>query len=143
MTGSEAVAFVEANGIVLESARGPAPSLAIGIAGEPIRGSWWKHPKAREILSCACAVRDSGDVLVCRLLGGKVTYVHRRLWPALVRLQDRFEPSRISAIREVHTPQGKHEIESTPFPGWVPPDIIRQAAKMPAGKAAEMLGLEL
>ena len=89
MTGSEAVAFVEANGIVLESARGPAPSLA------------------------------------------------------LVRLQDRYEPSRISAIREVHTPQGKHEIESTPFPGWVPPDIIRQAAKMPAGKAAEMLGLEL
>lgn len=28
MTGRAAVAFVEVNGIVLESARGPAPSLA-------------------------------------------------------------------------------------------------------------------
>jgi hypothetical protein len=143
MTGREAIAFVEANGIVLESARGPAPSLAAAIAGEPIRGSWWKHPKARQILSCSRAVRDSGEVLVCRLLGGKVTYVHRRLWPAVVRLQDRFEPSRISAIREVHTVKGKHEIQVRPFPGWVPPDVNRQAAKMSAGKAAEILELEL
>ena len=143
MTGREAVAFVEANGIVLESARGPAPSLAAAIAGGPIRGSWWGHPKAGRILSCSRAVRESRDVLVCRLLEGKVTYVHRRLWPALVKLQDRLEPSRISAIREVHTSKGKHEIEVQPFPGWVPPDVNRQAAKMSAGEAAEMLGLKL
>lgn len=72
-----------------------------------------------------------------------MTYVHRRLWPALVRLQDRFEPGRISAIREVHTPKGKHKVEVRPFPGWVPPDVNQQAAQMSAGEAAEMLGLEL
>ena len=30
------------------------------------------------------AVSDtSGDVLVCKLVSGKVTFVHRRVWPAL------------------------------------------------------------
>jgi hypothetical protein len=28
----------------------------------------------------------AADVLVCRLVAGKITYVHRRLWPAVHRL---------------------------------------------------------
>jgi len=143
MTAPEARAFVKANGIVLESARGPAPSLAATIAGEPIRGSWWKHRKAAQIFRCSRAVRDSKKVLVCRLLGGRVTYVHRRLWPALVKLHDRFDPKHLNAIREVHTPQGKHQIITVPFPKWVPRKVTLEAASLAAGKAAEMLGLKL
>ncbi len=143
MTASQAIAFVKANGIVLESGSGPAPSLAAAIAGEPIRGSWWKHPKASQIFRCTRAVRDSKEVLVCRLLGGKVTYVHRRLWPALVKLHDRFESKYLSAIREIHTPQGKHKIIAVAFPKWVPPKIALDAASLSALKAAEMLRLKL
>jgi hypothetical protein len=40
MSPKEAIAFVKRHGIVLESARGPVPSLAEAVAGEPIRGSW-------------------------------------------------------------------------------------------------------
>jgi hypothetical protein len=98
MTARQAIAFVKANGIVLESADGPALSLAATIAGEPNRGSWWKHRKAGQIFWCSRAVRDSKEILVCRLLGGKVTYVHSRLWPALVKLHDRFESKYLSAI---------------------------------------------
>jgi hypothetical protein len=143
MTGREALAFVKANGIALESARGPAPSLAAAIAGGPIRGSWWKHRNASQIFRCSRAIRDSKEILVCRLLGGRVTYVHRRLWPALVKLQDQFDRKQLSAIREVHTPQGKHEITVVAFPGWVPREVILDAAQLDREKAAEMRGLEL
>src|SRR3990172_13285839 len=82
MTPKEALAFVKTNGVVLESGRGSVPSLAEAVACGPIRGSWWAHPKGNDIFLCSRAVRQSPDVLVCRLVGGKVTYVHRRLWPA-------------------------------------------------------------
>ncbi|PYI94231.1 MAG: hypothetical protein DME97_01845 [Verrucomicrobia bacterium] len=143
MTAREALAFVKANGIVLESARGPAPSLAAAIAGEPIRGSWWKHRKASQIFRCTRAVRASKEVLVCRLLGGKVTYVHRSLWPAAVKLRDQFEPKDLSAIREIHTAQGKHKISAVAFPKWVPAEVAVEAKNLSASKAAEMLGLKL
>ena len=143
MTAREALAFVKANGIVLESARGPAPSLAAAIAGEPIRGSWWKHRKASQIFRCTRAVRASKEILVCRLLGGKVTYVDRRLWPAVVKLRDQIEPKYLSAIREIHTPQGTHKISAVAFPKWVPAEVAVEAKNLSASKAAEMLGLKL
>jgi hypothetical protein len=143
MTAQQAIDFVKANGIVLESACGPVPSLAAAVAGEPIRGSWWKHAKTRQIFRCSRAVRASNDVLVCRLLGGKVTYVHRRLWPALVKLQDRFNPKALDAIREVHTATGKHKIEVRPFPAWVPAEVMAKAGKLSPGEAADTVGLEL
>ena len=143
MTSEQALVFVEANGIVLESARGPAPSLAELIAGENIRGSWWRHRKAPQIFQCSRAIRESKDVLVCRLLEGKVTYVHRRLWPALVKLRDQFAPKRMAAIREAHTAQGKHKTILKAFPDWVPPDVFREAARLTLVRAAEMLPLQL
>jgi hypothetical protein len=139
MTPKQALSFVKTNGITLESGRGPVPSLAQTIAGEAIRGSWWAHPKRHVIFLCSRAIRESKDVLVCRLVGGKVTYVHRRLWPALVRLAEQFDAQRLAAIREVHTATGKHKIEVSVFPGWVPPKIIRAAASLTAKQAAEML----
>src|SRR5919106_198151 len=95
-----ALAFVKEHGVVLESGRGPVPSLVEAITGEAIRGTWWGHPKASAIFRATRAVRDSADVLVCRLVGGKITYVHRRLWPALVRLARLVDGSRLGAIRE-------------------------------------------
>ena len=81
--------FVRRHGIVLESAKGDeVPTLAEDIAGGPIRGSWWCHPRGRQIFAATRRKRESSDILVCRLLNGKITYVHRRLWPALVRLSN-------------------------------------------------------
>ena len=143
MTPAQALAFVKEHGVVLESARGSVPNLAERIAGEPIRGSWWGHRRAPQIFRCSRAIRDSKEVLVCRLLDGKVTYVHRRLWPALVRLGEHFGPKALSAIREIHTAQGKHETITTPFPDWVSRSVAPKAARLTTEKAAEMLGLKL
>ena len=84
MIPRDGLAFVKRHGVVLQAARGPVPSLAEAIAGGPIRGSWWGHPKGREIFQIAEAICASPEVLVCKFVDGKVTYIHRRLWPALV-----------------------------------------------------------
>jgi len=139
MTPKQAIAFVKANGVVLESGHGPVPSLAEAIAGERIRGSWWAHPKANTIFLCSRAIRKSADVLVCRLVGGKVTYVHRRLWPALVRLAGRFDANRLAAIQEVHTPSGKHEVHTTAYPDWVTEDVRRAAEELTEEEAVSLL----
>ncbi len=139
MTPKQAVAFVAAHGVVLESARGPVPSLAEAVAGEPIRGGWWAHPRGNAIFLCSRAVRKAADVLVCRLLGGKVTYVHRHLWPALVRLAGRLDGDRLGAIEEVHTPSRKHEVHTTAFPDWVPADVRLAAEGLTEEEAASLL----
>jgi len=140
VTSAEALAFVYTHGLVLESGTGPVPSLAATIAGEPIRGSWWAHARGREIFAVTRAIRDSPDVLVCRLIGGKITYVHRRLWPALVRLSERFPHSSLARISDVHTASGKHAIEESPFPAWVPREIAAQAADLDEQGALRQLG---
>jgi len=141
MTPRQALAFVKTNGVVLESARGPAANLAEAVADGPIRGSWWAHPKGNDIFLYSRAVRGSPDVLVRRLVGGKVTYVHRRLWPALVRLADVFNPDRLAAIHEVHTPSGKHKLTTIPFPDWVPQQVMRAAKQLTRDQAARLLQL--
>jgi hypothetical protein len=86
MTAAEAISFIKEHGVVLASAKGPVPRLTEAIVNEPIRGSWWAHPKSHDIFAIFQAVTDSKDVLVCRLVDRKVTFVHRRLWPSLVRV---------------------------------------------------------
>jgi hypothetical protein len=139
MTRREALAFVRKKGVVVEAARGPLPSLAEEIAGEPFAGSWWGHPKGREIFRLTRAVRDSSDVLVSCLVKGKITYVHRRLWPALVRAARYFDRDALAAIREVHTAGGKHVIERVPYPKWVPAEVKLAASAIDLAEAEATL----
>jgi hypothetical protein len=130
MTSRQALAFVRKHGVVLEAARGPIPSLADAIAGEPVRGRWWSHPKSREIFSVTRAIREHDDVLVCRLIEGKITLVHRRLWPALVRAARRFPSRYLAQVREIHTSSGRHATKEVPFPDWVPSSIHTAARSL-------------
>jgi hypothetical protein len=139
MTPKQAIAFVKANGIVLESGRGPFANLAEAIAGAAIRGSWWGHAKAQTIFLCSRAVRESADVLVCRLVDGKVTYVHRRLWPALARLAGRFDADRLAVIKEVHAPSGGHKVKVTTFQEWLPEEVAQAAARLTDEDASSLL----
>ena len=124
---------------MLQAARGPAPNLAEAIAGGPIRGSWWGHPKGHEIFRVAEAVCESPDVLVCKLIDGKVTYVHRRLWPALVRLASRFRKVQLAKTWNEHTRTGAHVSRSVPFPKWVPSEVAEQAARLSIAEAEKLL----
>jgi hypothetical protein len=127
-------ALVE-HGMMLESARGPLPNVAELIVGEPIRGSWWGHPQSHAIFDAINALAESPDVVRTRLVNGKVTLVHRRLWPALVRVADRFPAQRLAAIREEHTPSGAHRVREQAFPDWVPADLRRSAVDLTEDEA--------
>lgn len=59
------------------------PSVTTLVSGGPIQGSWWGHPQAHEIFAVAEALEGHRDALSTKLVLGKVTYVHRRLWPAV------------------------------------------------------------
>lgn len=56
------------------------PSVATLIAGEPLRGSWWSHPRAQVIFQVNEQLEDHKDVLIMKLISGKVTFVHRKVW---------------------------------------------------------------
>ena len=138
-TAREALAFVRRHGVVLESARGPAPSLAAWIAGEQIRGSWWGHARGHEIYRLLGAVADSPDVLLCRLVGGKRSFVHRRLWPALIRAAETLPRERLARVAEEHTAHGRHEVRELAFPDWAPAALRRAANALTLDAALEQL----
>ena len=60
------------------------PSLVSLFAGAPVGGSWWAHPKAHDIVRFLHDLDDDPDLLAVKLVSGKVTWVGRALWPALL-----------------------------------------------------------
>jgi len=137
-TLEEAFSFVETNGIVLESAHGRVPTFADFVAGQRVT-RWWSHPKGRLIFVLTRAMRDSPEVLTCRFIDNKITYIHRRLWPALVKLSGELDTSNLGAIREEHLPGGKHELRVTEFPQWVPAEVLAESKRLTRSEARSML----
>src|SRR6266851_419243 len=62
------------------------PNVCALVAGAPVRGSWWAHPRSHEIFRVSCGLAEHPDVLVIKLVSSKVTYVHRALWPYVVTI---------------------------------------------------------
>jgi hypothetical protein len=140
--GAKWVSFVEKHGVVLASAKGPVPSVAEAIAGEPIIGSWWSHAKAQVIFDALSEIDDDVDIRCFKLVDGKVTFVHRRMWPALVRLarEGRLPAERVASVQQEHMPTGEHRNLVTPFPDWVPDEVAAAADAMSTDQARAQLG---
>ena len=126
----DVAALLFERGLLLESARGPIPNVAELVAGERITGSWWSHPASHSIFEAINEMADSPDVVRLRLVNGKVTLVHRRVWAALVRVSDRIPRGRLASVEEEHTVSGAHRMIETPFPNWVPRDVVEAAAAL-------------
>ncbi len=62
------------------------PSATACIAGAPVPGSWWGHAKGKLIYEVLEGISDT--VAWPKLVQGKDTLVHRRLWPALVAVAE-------------------------------------------------------
>lgn len=140
MSPEEAISFIEQQGVVLASAKGAVPSLAATLAGEPIRGSWWAHPMGHQIFSTFAAVADCPDILSCRLVDGKITYVHRRLWPALIRAAGIFPAKNLARVDQEHTQAGHHIKREMPFPDWADADSKAHAQQLSEPEALSALG---
>ena len=140
MTSDEAMAFVKTMGWSWSQQR--ALSL-----GSPRRSSMnrlrvvgGRIQEAADIFAILQSVANSKDVLVCRLVNGKVTFIHRRLWPALVRVAPRFPARQIAQVREEHTTSGRHVTREVAFPKWVPPEVTEKAKRMSEKEALAALG---
>ena len=135
MTLRQATDFIRYHGVVLQSAKGLEPSLAVRIVGGPIHGSWWGHPMGHEIYALAKKVDESKAVLVCTLASGKITYIHRRLWPAFVRMAGKFPGHALDKVQQVHLPSGRHQRQDIPFPDWVPETVLDSARRLSTANA--------
>lgn len=143
MTPRQVMDFIRYHGVVLEAAKGLEPSLAERVAGEPIWGSWWGHPKGHEIYELTEKVHDSEAVLICTLARGRITYVHRRLWPPFVRMAEKFPPHALDKVRWVHLPSGRHQRQDIPFPQWVPEPLLIASESLSALEATNEIGVWL
>src|SRR5262249_34849399 len=74
------------------------PNLCSLVVGERVRGSWWAHPRAQEIFNVYDALGDQPDVLIAKLISGKVTYIHRSLWPQVVAVGCAREPWQMKGL---------------------------------------------
>ena len=136
MNGAE---IVEHHGVVLQAARGTVVNLPELVVGAPITGSWWAHPQHDEIFRVLNEAAGSDDVVRLRLVKGKLALVHRRLWPALVRLADRIGPDALAAVHDEHTASGAHRTRTVAFPAWVPQEVIDEAAQLSEADAVGQL----
>jgi hypothetical protein len=73
---------LKAGGILIES-DSHLPSVTRIIVGQRLHTSWWAHPRANLIYNVLNRVHDNQDILTVRLVGGKLTLIHKKLWPAV------------------------------------------------------------
>src|ERR1044072_7462447 len=62
------------------------------LTGEAISRSLWSHPKGRLIFAVMSDLSEHPDLLFTKLLNGKVTLTHRKLWPAFLSVALANEP---------------------------------------------------
>jgi hypothetical protein len=124
-------------GVILETDRA-FPSLTGMMVGDPIRGSWWSHPMANDIYMLSQRLIHHPDAVFLKLLSGKTSYVHRRLWPELIAIgtaQEKWQMDGLSV-------SAKSMLKKVEAHGNVRMDEIK-SARTPAEKSADAKTLEL
>jgi hypothetical protein len=76
------------------------PNVCALVAGAPVRGSWWAHPRSHEIFRVNCELAEHPDVLVTKLISGKITYIHKALWPAVIAIGRAREPWQMKRLSD-------------------------------------------
>lgn len=80
--GKKVLREIEKRGILLVT--DPVlPSVTGMVAGEPVSGSWWSHPRAHEIYAVLMGLEEELGLLLVKLVSKKETFVHSSLWPQL------------------------------------------------------------
>ena len=112
------------------------PNVAGLVAGGPVRGSWWAHPASHEIYRAITSLEDHRDVVVAKLVSGKDTYLHRRLWPALVAVavaREQWQLDGLSTMAkrllDAVTKEGELRTDAIPWAGGAKKDSPGEASR--------------
>ncbi|MQC25880.1 MAG: hypothetical protein DWG76_00305 [Chloroflexi bacterium] len=87
-------------GLLLQTDR-HFPNVTEMVVGEAVSGSWWGHSKGKQIYETLNTLFGREDVLVVKLLSGKVTLVHKALWPALLAVARERNRWQMEGLNEV------------------------------------------
>jgi len=74
------------------------PNVVTHFTHESLSSSWWSHPQSMEIFSNLRAIASHPDVLLAKLIDGKVTIIHRRLWKALLAVAMARDPWQLKGL---------------------------------------------
>jgi hypothetical protein len=96
---NDLLAVLDRDGLLLLS-DAALPSIVSLVVGGPVGGSWWGHPRGGEIYQLYNRLADSPNVLKVKLVSGKVTFVDRRLWPAIVAVGRSRESWQVDGLSE-------------------------------------------
>ena len=88
------------------------PSVVGMVTGEAVSGSWWSHPRAHEIFR---KLEELDDVISAKLIAGKVTYVSRKLWPAIAASAGPATDGKCTASRLRRDACSRGSIAKAPF----------------------------
>lgn len=108
------LAALEEHGLLLVQDH-ELPNVVTQVTGDAPRSSWWSHPQGRLVFAVLSRLAEHEDVLFTKLLAGKVTLVHRRLWPSLLavaRERAEWQTRGLSAAARrilAKTDEGAHE----------------------------------
>jgi hypothetical protein len=81
------------------------PSLVSIVAGGAVKGSWWSHPQSSSMFDVLQVI--SAETLLVKLLAGKRTFVHSRLWPAVCAMAESREAWQLRKLK----PDAQHVLE--------------------------------
>src|SRR2546421_3372969 len=123
-------------GLLLESDP-KLPSVVSLVAGKPIAGSWWGHPRGGAIYREVNKLADRSDVVLLKLLNGKVTFVLDRLWPNVYAIGCCGEPWQLSGL----SPQSQRLVELARRNGLIRTDDPR--SRLAAGPRISAVALDL
>lgn len=134
-------AELESRGVLL-AADAALPSVVSLVAEAPVGGSWWAHPQSHAIYKAAKDLARHPEVLTARLLSGKVTFVHKRLWPALMAVATSPAPWQLQGL----SPRASSLLSHVTKAGRVRTDRLAAASGLRAkawGEAARELEARL
>jgi len=86
------------NGLLLES-DSAFPNVVSLVVGERLEGSWWGHRDGHLIFSVMKRLRSCPEILLAKLISGKITLIYKALWPELLAVgsaRDRWQIANLS-----------------------------------------------
>jgi hypothetical protein len=109
------------------------------ITKERISGSWWSHKLAHTIFNVSEMLEDHPDIMIIKLISGKVTFVHRKLWNHIYSIgvaRDDWQLKNLSAA-------GRRLLETLDGMGQMQTNKLGKEFEPKPGDAARELELRL
>lgn len=92
---------IDRTGLLLQTDQ-VLPSLTGIVAGKPVKGSWWGHPKGNLMYNLSNELMWEKDILTVKLINHKITFIQKRHWDALFAIVSEQSPWQMKGLAVTH-----------------------------------------